>query len=125
MTEQLYSCPHCGKATFSSWDKALATSSRPAKCEACGGLSYVSIWSNLSLGLLFEALMLAVVLIGISGHIFAALAVLSGGLIVGLWLDKRQPLRATDKAGVARAKRSFLVVAFFLLAALMVFQQFQ
>jgi hypothetical protein len=79
----------------------------------------------LSLGLLFEALSLAVVLIAISGHIFAALALLSGGLIVGLWLDKRQPLRATDKAGVARAKRSFLVVAFFLLAAMMVFQQFQ
>lgn len=124
MTDRLYACPHCAKATFSTWDKALATSSRPTKCEACGGLAYVSTWFNLSLGLLFEVLMLGVVLIGISGQIYAAFAVLSGGLLIGLWLDKREPLRATDKASAVRAKRSFMVTAFFLVAALMAFQHF-
>jgi hypothetical protein len=125
MGNNRYSCPHCAKTSFSSWDKAVATSGRPAKCAECDGLSYVSIGFNLSLGLLTEILLLAVALLVFSGQYLLAAALLVGGAIIGYWLDKRLPLRATDKAAVARAKKNSLLVAFCLLAALMVFLQLQ
>jgi uncharacterized protein (DUF983 family) len=36
-----HKCPHCDQASIGSWRKLLAVSFNPARCECCGGYSYV------------------------------------------------------------------------------------
>jgi hypothetical protein len=38
----MYACPTCAACTISAWNKSNASSTLPARCAQCGGLSHVN-----------------------------------------------------------------------------------
>jgi hypothetical protein len=106
----MYTCPHCSAPTISGWRKLNATSSHPARCPGCGGLSFVSGWSH-HIGTLFGevafwgSIILALVLRSWYALLLLPLSIVA---VIAL-LNSGFQLRATDASGVATARTRWLV----------------
>jgi hypothetical protein len=103
-------CPHCSAPTISGWRKLNATSSHPARCSACGGLSFVSGWSH-HIGTLFgEVAFWGSIVLALVLHSWYVLLLLPISIFIAFTLfNSGFQLRTTDSSGVARARARWLV----------------
>lgn len=106
----MHTCPHCAALSIKSWRKANATAVRPARCPACGGLSYVAARHHLLASVLCDAIIWGSIALAALLHSWLALLFLPLGLALLFW--PQHPgveLHRTDAATVSRARVRFAV----------------
>ena len=102
----MYSCPHCGKASFSGLRKWLSSAFDPAKCVHCGGLSYVPVSTGGGILVVCITLAALVVLVAVANQsLVVALAGCALVVAVYVWLWHEAKMGATSLKQAAASRR--------------------
>ena len=93
----MYSCPHCSVKSISAWSKVTSTPFSPVTCSNCKAVSFVSGWSR-SIAAIGTELLLwcTLVLVVLSGSLYALLALPAGLVVLTLMLGQAFPLIPGD-----------------------------
>lgn len=87
----------------------MATSTRPARCYECGGLSFVSSWPHFLSGILFEVILWGSIALAILLSTWKALLLIPVGILALLGLESiNRNLNPINQLQVSRARRQLL-----------------
>ena len=116
----MFACPHCQALSISSWRKANASSTFPAKCPSCRGRSFVSGWAHAATILFLEVLLWGTVIAAFVARSWLMLLLIPiGGLLWSLLIGVTFNLKPIDGPAVYRARRNAAIqVGAFLLVVL-------
>jgi hypothetical protein len=93
--------------SFTSWRKANASSTFPARCPECGGLSYVSGWAHAATAFIAELMLWGTVVLSLVVRSWWLLLVLP--LVIFLWsllVGVTFSLRPIEGVAVQKARRN-------------------
>ena len=106
----MFACPECSRRVFSAWRKLNASSLFPARCPACGTLSFVSGWAHAFSTLGIETAFWGSVLLALTLHSWFAFVLLPVAvLIVSTVVAAAFPFKPIPRSVVVSARRSALV----------------
>lgn len=105
----MFTCPHCFAPAIGRWRKFNASSTFPAVCPKCGGLSFVSAWAHAGTALVLEVLLWGSIIAALVLKSWYALLLFPAGVVFwALIIGQASGLQSIEPTAVLAARRSAL-----------------
>lgn len=104
----MYACPCCAQLSFTAWRKFGASSTFPARCPKCKGLTFLSVWVHLFNNVALQVLFVTAAIVALNLKSWLVFFVLFGGSVVVLSfaVASYTKLRPIDDAQVRKSRWS-------------------